>query len=139
MEVAFDLAIDFATASGRRGFARVGEGRVFGRLNGTVAPQGGDWPVIRPDNVIEIDSRYMLQLDDGALVYLRNRGYLRGSAEAMSAIGRGEAVAPGEVYFRCAPQFDAASGPHHWLTSTIFVGIGECAGKSIAIDFHEVL
>jgi len=139
LDVTFDLTFDFDSGSGHRGFARVGSGRLHGpRLAGTVAPLGGDWPVIRPDEVIEIDSRYMIELDDGALVYIRNRGLLRASYATLAALGRGEA-APGEFYYRCAPQIDAPPGPHAWLTRSFFVGKGAVSGRHLTIRFHEIL
>ena len=45
-------------------------------LKGTVLSGGGDWVVVRPDGVAELDVRQTLQTDDGALVYVTYRGYL---------------------------------------------------------------
>ena len=46
------------------------------RLNGRVVPMsGGDFPLSRPNGVIDFDARYLLEADDGAIIYLENRGY----------------------------------------------------------------
>ncbi len=45
----------------------------------------------RPDGVALIDTRYLLRLDDGALAYLRTRGFRHGPAEVIAALARGRA------------------------------------------------
>src|SRR5258708_13987418 len=62
---------------GNRQIAPVAGGSFEGpRLQGKVLPGGADWLLIRPDGVSEIDVRATLQPDDGALIYVTNRGYL---------------------------------------------------------------
>src|SRR5450756_716235 len=44
------------------------------RLNGRVIPMsGGDFPLMRPNGVIDFDARYLLEADDGAIIYMQNR------------------------------------------------------------------
>lgn len=92
---------------------------MFGpKLKGRVIEgSGADWPLQRPNGVIDFDARYMFELDDGAIVYVQNRGYRWGSEAAMAAMARREEVAdPTSHYFRVSPKFDAPEGPHEWLT-----------------------
>ena len=46
------------------------------RLKGKVLPGGGDWLLVRPDGVGELDVRATLQTDDGAFIYVTYRGYI---------------------------------------------------------------
>jgi len=72
---------------GRRRIIAITGGRFFGELlSGRVRPGGADWQVIRADGVAELDARYTLETADGALVYVRNRGYRHGPAEVLKRL-----------------------------------------------------
>ena len=85
MEYAFTIAIELAglqwvkpTAQGdTRAAIYAASGTVTGpMLQGTVIPMsGGDFPLVRPNGVIDFDARYLLEADDGAVIYMQNRGY----------------------------------------------------------------
>lgn len=134
------------TGSGR-GAVYVDGGTVEGpRLNGTVLPgSGGDWAQFRPDGVLSFDARYMLQANDGALILLRNRGFLWGrTPDVMPRIRAwifdgGPAVDHAEYYLRSAPTFEVEAGPHDWLMRHVFVGIGERKADGNLIRYHAVL
>jgi len=137
LEASFDLGLFHATLAGEKGFLRVGSGKVTGpRLQGTLASQAGDWPVLRPDGIVESDARYMIRAADGGQIYMRSRGYLR--AADLEAFRTGSPVA-GPLYYRCAPQLDASVGPHQWLTRSVFVGSGRLTREGVRIDIFEVL
>lgn len=110
------------------------------RLNGRVIPMsGGDYPLVRPNGVIDFDARYMLEADDGAIIYLQNRGYRWGSAEAMAKMARQEPVENDEYYMRVSPKFDAPAGPHEWMSKHIFVGVAEKTPGSNRIHYFVLL
>jgi hypothetical protein len=75
--------------------------------------------------VAEIEARYAFRLNDGALVYIVNRGLRHAAPGDMARLLRGEAVPPERVYFRTAPSFETASPAHAWLQRSLFVGLGE--------------
>ncbi len=76
------------------------------RLSGKVLPGGADWQVIRPDGVAEIEARYTLETDDGALIYVRNPGIRTAPKAVMDRLARGERCDPSEYYFRTCPVFE---------------------------------
>ena len=92
-------------------------------IRGRVQPGGGDWAVVRADGVLSFDARYTLEVDDGTLIYLQNRGYRWGSPEAMARMARREEVDASENYMRVAPVFEVRSGPHDWLTKYVFIEV----------------
>src|ERR1700743_1428852 len=49
-------------------------GEVRGEVNGKVCAFGADFQIIRPNELIELEAKYALQTDDGATVYVENRG-----------------------------------------------------------------
>jgi hypothetical protein len=148
-EHAFSIAIELAGAHWvkptSRGEVRAAvypaSGVISGpRLNGRVIPMsGGDYPLVRPNGVIDFDARYMLEADDGAIIYLQNRGYRWGSEEAMAKMSRNEPVEQHEYYMRTSPKFDAPAGPHEWLTRHVFVGVAEKTPGANCIHYFVVL
>ena len=59
-------------------------------LSGTILNNGADWQVVTPDGVAIVDTRYLLRLDDGSLVYLQTRGFRHGPPEVLAAIAAGD-------------------------------------------------
>ena len=80
------------TPQGRRRIIGITGGSFSGaKLSGRVLPGGADWQVIRADGVADLDARYTLETGDGALIYVRNRGYRHGPSnilEKLAAIHR---------------------------------------------------
>jgi hypothetical protein len=113
------------TPHGRRRIIPIARGTVSGpRLSGAVLSGGADWQLIRADGVAEIEARYTIQADDGALISVVNRGLRHGPPEVMRRLIAGEKVDPESYYFRTAPVFEVAAGPHDWLMRSLFVGAG---------------
>jgi hypothetical protein len=128
-----------STHLGRRRVIAITGGTVAGpRLNGAVLAGGADWQVIRPDGAAELEARYTLQADDGALIGVINRGLRHGPEAVMRKLIAGEPVDPGAYYFRCAPVFETAAPAHQWLARTVFVGRGARHPDRVEIDVFAV-
>ena len=136
MEHAFTIGIDLVgvrrvepSARGDVRWAVYAErGTIEGpMLNGTVVPMsGGDFPLVRPNGVIDFDARYLLEADDGATIYLQNVGYRWAKTpEIAEKMARNEPVGVDDYYMRVTPRFDAPAGRHEWLTKHVFVGVAE--------------
>lgn len=132
VEHAFDVTIYFdkrwifpVPGGDKQGYVSVKHGTVAGpRLNGTVVPGGGaDWANVRPDGVIELNAHYMLEVDDGTKIYIRNQGYVIPPKMAEGQDPNLPPQVPG--YFRCTPYFRVEQGKHDWLNRTVIVGTGE--------------
>jgi len=102
------------------------------RLKGVVTPNsGGDYAHFRPDDTAILDARYMLEVDDGTLILMHNKGFLWGrKPDAMTRLRQwafegGEPVPHADYYLRAAPTFDVPRGKHDWLTRHVIVGVGE--------------
>ncbi|HZV19885.1 MAG TPA: DUF3237 domain-containing protein [Sphingobium sp.] len=148
-EFAFTVAIDLTppvwlTPSGMgatRAAVWAARGTFEGpRIRGTVIPMsGGDYPLVRPNGVIDFDARYLLQADDGTPIYLQSRGYRWAEGEAMERMNRNEPLEPHEYYMRVSPKFDVPEGPHDWLAKHIFVGVAEKIPKANRIHYFMLL
>lgn len=134
------LALGELPKGGDRYFVEVMGGSFEGpRLKGKVLRGGGDWPHIRPDGVFDFDARYMLQEDDGTLIYLINRGFRWGPQDVMQRLSQRLPVDPSEYYMRTSPSFDVPKGPHDWLTRHLFFGIGDKTPEGNVIHYYQLL
>ena len=128
-----------AGPTGERRVIPITGGIVSGpRLNGTILPGGADFQLIRSDGVAEIEARYTLALEDGALVYVVNRGLRTASPEDMARLMRGEPVPPERDYFRTTPVFETAAPQHAWLMRQLFLGFGERQPTAVRIRIFAV-
>ena len=78
------------------------------QIKGTIVPGGYDWQLIRNDGVVEIDARYVLQTDDGAMITIVNTGIRHASPDVMHQLAKGEEVDPSLYYFRSVPVFETS-------------------------------
>ena len=125
-----------------RGAVYAAEGTVEGpEIRGKVIPMsGGDWPLVRPTGVIDFDARYLLELDDGTVVYLQSRGYRWAKTpEIAERMARNEPADPGEYYMRVSPKFDVPEGKHDWLAKHVFVGVAEKIPGANRIHYFKLL
>lgn len=108
------------------------------RLRGRVLMGGADWQIVRRDGVVEVDARYTLETDDGALIYIRNNGLRHGPPEILERIASGDTVHPSEYYFRTMPVFETGSPAYAWLNRLVCVAAGERRPREVIITVYEV-
>ena len=127
------------TPQGRRRIIGITGGRFTGeRLSGRVLPGGADWQVIRADGVADLDARYTLETNDGALIYVRNRGYRHGPADVLQKLAKGEAVDPALYYMRTTPRFETGDARYAWLNRIICVATGARRPAAVELEVYEV-
>jgi hypothetical protein len=127
------------TRSGRRRIVSILGGTFEGPgLRGRILPGGADWQIVHPDGFTELDTRYTLETEEGALVYVQNGGVRHSSPEVMSRLLAGEVVDPSLVYFRTRPTFETAAASLQHLVRDIFIGVGERYPTEVVIHFWRV-
>ena len=92
LHVELDTPLELgAGRSGTRRIIPIIGGRVTGeRLKGRVLNLGADWQTVFRDGVAELDTRYTLETDDGAMIDIANYGFRHGPEAVMNALARGE-------------------------------------------------
>jgi hypothetical protein len=142
---AADVAVDAPLSvgdvgKGTRRFVPIAGGEVSGsRVRGKVLPGGGDWQTIRDDGVAELEARYTLQTDDGALIFVRNYGLRHGPPEVIAALAAGKTVDHASYYFRGATFFETSAAAYLWLARQIIVCVGEREPARVRLKFYQVL
>jgi hypothetical protein len=139
--VTVDTPLDLGdVGKGGRRIVPITGGEFFGpRLRGKVIAGGADWQIVRTDGVAELEARYTLVTDDGALIYVRNHALRHGPAEAMAALAAGRSVDPSSYYFRGATFFETGAARYEWLAKHIIVCTGEREPAGVKLRFYQVL
>ncbi len=114
-------------------------GEVHGEINGKVCAFGADFQIIRPSELIELEAKYAFETDDGATVYVENKGIRFGPVELLQKLKRGEPVDPALIYFRTVPKFETGHANYRWLMENLFVASAARHADRVVIDVHQVL
>ncbi len=146
LEFVFEVRVDIAphlrigrSADEELTFTPITGGTVSGpRLNGVVLAGGGDWAVER-SRTSQLEARYLLQADDGAVIDILNRGYFRADDAVLARLEAGENVPEEEYYFRTAPVFQTDAPAHRWLAEHQFVGMARDEDGQVCVRVFLVL
>ena len=109
------------------------------RLSGKVLDGGADWQNVRSDGSVTLDVRLVLKTADDALISMNYRGIRHGAPDVMARVEKGEAVDPGDYYFRIAPLFETAATQYAWLNNVVAIGIGHRRADAPVYSVFEVL
>ncbi|MDR7183518.1 hypothetical protein J2X85_000541 [Microbacterium trichothecenolyticum] len=145
LEYAFEIRVDIdphfrigRSADEELTFTPVAGGTVAGPLlNGEVLAGGGDWAVER-SGTAQLEARYLLRADDGAVIDILNRGYYRASDDVIARVEAGEHVPEDEYYFRTAPVFQTDAAPHRWLAEHQFIGLARDEDGQVCVRVYVV-
>jgi hypothetical protein len=128
-----------ATPHGTRLIAPVTGGTFMGpRLDGTILASGGDWMIVRADDVGEIDVRIAIQTHDDATIYMTYRGYLTNVLQLLPRWAQGEEISPDDYYLATTPYFETSAPQYDWLQRTVAVGVGALTRGGIQYEVFTV-
>ncbi|SMY09426.1 DUF3237 domain-containing protein [Flavimaricola marinus] len=125
--------------AGRRRIVPIIGGSMSGpRLSGKVLNVGADWQTIFSDGMAELDTRYALETDDGAIIEIINYGYRHGPKEIIEAIAFGEEVSPFSYYMRTHARLETGDERYAWVNHTLFVGTGARKEQSVLMRLYAI-
>ena len=108
-------------------------------MSGTVLPGGNDWQIVRADGVLDLDARYALKDESGAVVRVVSQGYRHGPPEVLASLARGESVDPAKYFFRSVLRFETGSADLAWLNKTIAVATAERKARQVLLTAYKLL
>jgi hypothetical protein len=122
---------------GKRRIIPITGGKFEGpRIKGVILNNGADWQIVTKEGVAIIDTRYLLQTDDGALIYLQTKGYRYGPPEVMAKVARGEVVDPNLYYFHITMLFETAAPKYLWLNRSQGIAFAMRLGNAVVYDAY---
>ena len=80
----------------------------------------------------------MLELDDGARVFVQNNALRAASAEVTARLLRGEPVDPNDVYFRGHVSIETGDPRWAWLNERQFLCVGQRLPAQVLMSFYVV-
>ncbi len=127
------------TPYGERRVINITGGRVEGaKLKGRILPGGADWQILRGDGAADIQARYTIESDAGALILVTSEGLRHGPSEVMAMLAKGESVDPSRYYFRTVMRFETAHASADWLNRILALARGMREPRSVRLDVYEV-
>jgi len=128
-----------AGRAGQRRIIPIVGGTVTGpKLNGHILNLGADWQTIFADGLAELDTRYAMETDDGALIEIINYGFRHGPPEVLQAIAQGEDVDPSQYYMRTHARLETGDPRYDWVNRTLFVGVGARHEQSVHVRLYAI-
>lgn len=123
---------------GQRRLVAILGGSVGGRLIGRVLPGGADFQLIHGATLARLEARYMLELEDGARVFVQNNALRVASTEVTARLLRGEPVAPEAVYFRGQVNLETGDERWPWLNERQFLCVGQRLPAQVRMSFYAI-
>jgi hypothetical protein len=109
------------------------------RLAGRVRQGGADWQIVRADGAADLDARYTLETDGGALIQVQSRGLRHGPADVLARLAAGEPVDPSTYYFRTAFRFETSAPAFDWINRILAIGVGARRPRAVELRVFEIL
>lgn len=124
--------------AGQRRIIPIVGGTVTGRIEGAILNLGADWQTVFADGAADIDTRYAMETEDGALIEIVNKGVRHGPPDVMARLAKGEAVDPADYYFRTTARLESGDPRYTWVNHLILVGRGVRGASGVEMHLFAV-
>lgn len=146
LEPAFELIVELTTPhelgqapNGTRRIIPIVGGTAKGeQINGRIVNVGADWQTVTDSGIAQLDARYAILCDDGAMIEVTSQGLRVASAEVTARIAAGEAVDPSEYYMRTAIRLASGHPAYDWVNRTLFIASGGKVGSTVRLAVYRV-
>lgn len=147
LEHVFDLTVELnpphEVGTGGKGARRiipiVGGNAKGAQISGRILDVGADWQTVSADGVADLDARYAIQTEDGAVIEVRSQGIRHAPAGVAARMAAGEAVPPSEYYMRTAIRLSTGHPAYEWVNRAIFVASGGKVGSTVSLTVYQIL
>lgn len=140
LEVQLDSVKEMgAGRAGQRRIIPIVGGRVTGpELCGRILNLGADWQTVFDDGLAELDTRYALQTNDGALIEIVNFGFRHGPEDVIRKLAAGEPVPQDSYYMRTHARLETGHPDYAWVNRTLFVGTGARFQSAVKVSLFAI-
>ncbi len=143
---AFDLVVNLAkpvemgeSPSGTRRIIPIVGGTASGPLiQGRILPIGADWQTVVAGGTADLDARYAIETDDGAVIEVVSQGLRHASPDVTRRIAEGEAVPPSAYYMRTMIRLETGAPAYDWVNRSLFLATGGKVGATVKLSVFRV-
>ena len=143
---AFDLVVKLAppvemgeSPSGTRRIVPIVGGTVSGPLvQGRILPIGADWQTVVSSGTADLDARYAIETDDGAVIEVVSQGLRHATPDIAARIAKGEAVPPSAYYMRTMIRLETGAPSYDWVNRSLFLASGGKVGATVNLSVFRV-
>lgn len=107
-------------------------------ISGRILDMGADWQTLFDTGMAELDARYAFELDDGAIIEIRDMGFRQATPDILKKLASGADVPPQDYYMRTAARLTTGHAAYAWINHTLFVGTGARRPDAVQIDLFAV-
>lgn len=108
-------------------------------LNGRILGVGADWQTVSDSGIADLDARYAIETDDGAVIEVDGRGIRHASPQVAARIAAGEAVPPSEYYMRSFIRLSTGHPDYDWVNRSLFIATGGKIGTTVSLSISRIL
>jgi Protein of unknown function (DUF3237) len=107
-------------------------------VSGRLLDGGTDWQHVRPDGVVEIRARYLLETEHGERIQVTSDGIRHAAPGVLERIAAGEQVDPAEYYFRTFIRLNTGAPRLAHLNRLLVIGRGRRTRDAVELTFYAV-
>lgn len=107
-------------------------------ISGQILPVGADWQTVLAGGIADLDARYAIETDDGAVIEVISQGIRHASLEVNARIAGGEQVDPAEYYMRTAIRLETGHAAYDWVNRALFLARGGKVGNMVHLSVWRV-
>ena len=124
---------------GQRRIIPIKGGTVQGpNLSGKILDLGADWQTVFESGLAQLDTRYAMETDDGALIEIVNFGHRHGPPEVLQALVEGRDVSHDDYYMRTHARLETGDSRYDWVNRSLFLGKGARKFTQVILDLYEI-
>ena len=126
--------------TGTRRIIPIVGGTVTGPLiAGRILGIGADWQTVEADGVAQLDARYAIETDDGAVIEVVSQGMRHMAPEIAARAARGEDVPFSAYYMRTFIRLETGHPDYAWVNRSLFLSAGGKTGAVVHLSIYRVV
>jgi len=147
LEFVCDFAVEMSrpiemgeSGAGTRRIIPIAGGSVSGaRINGHILSVGADWQTVHGDGVAQLDARYAIETNDGAVIEVISLGMRHMAPEVAARVAGGEDVPFTDYYMRSAIRLETGHADYLWVNRSLFIATGGKQGSTVKLAIYRVV
>lgn len=108
------------------------------RINGRILNIGADWQTVQTGGLAQLDARYAIETQDGAVIEVISEGIRHMSPEVAARAAGGEDVPFDAYYMRTFIRLESGHPDYDWVNRSLFLATGGKRGAAVHLDIFRI-